>query len=420
MNSAQGYLAKYNQHSVSDESSESLFNYEQLANLVSDVYSQIYEQRAAANLSNFFYKQQNNQYVEKLGEVAKEQLGKVGALDYLTGISRSEKSYEKLAQRAAAKIADINPLTKKRSRLAQDLNLTYMALTQSADIYGDALAGGYDRHTAGAAALFAAAGQFAIMRNNIMSTWFLDDVVGYSDESAELTKSLNKAIKEKYGDLQKGVSQLATSKSTGKTTIGNAFKTVKDQFTHYLNGVNTSTTISGNIVRNSLVEGLEEVTEQAVLDMTKGVVDFLSYAGLTPKKGTFGGFDVVFSKSGFENYLANLVGGVIGGGLFEFERSVVTPLLTHQSLSQEAKYNVIEQISNGKTQQLLEILDKESKRFASTTLSPMYSNEDGSVSYLSNDSNMTHAKFIYENLREYIKNVDNILNSEQVNNTDEQ
>ena len=66
MNASQGYLAKYNQRSVSDKSQGSLFNYEQLGGIVSDIYSQIYEQRAAAGLSKFFYKSQEAEYLKTL------------------------------------------------------------------------------------------------------------------------------------------------------------------------------------------------------------------------------------------------------------------------------------------------------------------------------------------------------------------
>ena len=41
--------------------------------------------------------------------------------------------------------------------------------------------------------------------------------------------------------------------------------------------------------KNAMIEGVEEVTEQAVLDATKGIVDVMSYLGLTKKQGSLGG-----------------------------------------------------------------------------------------------------------------------------------
>jgi hypothetical protein len=38
-----------------------------------------------------------------------------------------------------------------------------------------------------------------------------------------------------------------------------------------------------------------------------------------------GGFSTVFSQAGLENYLANFVGGLIGGSMFEFQQSRIDP-----------------------------------------------------------------------------------------------
>jgi hypothetical protein len=43
-----------------------------------------------------------------------------------------------------------------------------MALTTTGEVYGDAIAGGYSRRTAGVATLLAAGGQYGIMMNNPM------------------------------------------------------------------------------------------------------------------------------------------------------------------------------------------------------------------------------------------------------------
>ena len=71
--------------------------------------------------------------------------------------------------------------------------------------------------------------------------------------------------------------------------------------------------------KNAVIEGVE-VTEQVVLDATKGIVDVMSYLGLTKKKVPLVGSQMCFSVKGAQTYLANLVGGVIGGGLFEFQK----------------------------------------------------------------------------------------------------
>ena len=57
-----------------------------------------------------------------------------------------------------------------------------MALTSSADVYQDALEGGYDRRMAGLAGLIATLGQYGVMMSDSfgLGDWFLDKTVGYS------------------------------------------------------------------------------------------------------------------------------------------------------------------------------------------------------------------------------------------------
>ena len=57
--------------------------------------------------------------------------------------------------------------------MSKAFSLGYMALTSTGDIYEEALKSGYDRRTAGFSSLLAASGQYGIMMNNRMATWFL-------------------------------------------------------------------------------------------------------------------------------------------------------------------------------------------------------------------------------------------------------
>jgi hypothetical protein len=422
MNSTQGYLAKYNQRSTSDEAAGSLLNYEQLTGIVSDIYSQIYEQRAAANLSKLFYKEKELDYINTLNKTAQDQLKVLSVVDDMSKITRTEENYAKIAQRAASKIGELSEVTKKRSALAKDLNLAYMAMTQSADMYGEALAGGYDRRTAGAAALMGAAGQFALMRNNPLGDWFLDNAVGYNNEKAGMIKAfkgLRTKIRENHPGIQEAMTTMASNKVAGKTKLSSIFTNIKSNFKGFLDEANTMDGIGGNIARNSMVEGIEEVSEQAVLDMSKGVIDFLSYTGLTGKEGSFGGFDVVFSKTGFENYLANLVGGVVGGAMFETERSIISPLMTTGAISRPTQLDAIDFVSNGKAKEFLEVAKEYSKNYASPALSAVATDVDGRKIYLGNNENMSQSDFMYNTVESYINNVDRILNSENVKQSNE-
>jgi hypothetical protein len=100
-----------------------------------------------------------------------------------------------------------------------------MALTQSADVYGAALSAGYDRRTAGFTTLLAASGQYALMMNNRMGDWFLDETTGYTEgvSRASMTKLANSYL-EKSAE---GIRNLAVNKQLGKAQLGNVFKSFK-------------------------------------------------------------------------------------------------------------------------------------------------------------------------------------------------
>jgi len=101
--------------------------------------------------------------------------------------------FEKMRDIAFRKIPEIDEIIKSQSKLSASLALGYMALTQSAEVYGQAIEAGYDKRTAGFASLVAAGGQYWIMSTNEMGTWFLDKSTGYdiNVNKALMRKTMN-------------------------------------------------------------------------------------------------------------------------------------------------------------------------------------------------------------------------------------
>jgi hypothetical protein len=390
-------------------------NMEQLAGLISDVYSQIYEQRAAASLSTIYYKLKDPGYLDELTKVAEKQLGRLSISDKLKGIERTDENYKKIGMAARAKMESLSGIDKKRSTLAKSLSLSYMAMTQSAQMYGEALDGGYDRRTAGAAALMSAAGQFALMYDNPLGTWFLDEKVGYTDVKGGGIRALKKFISEEMPGIEKATKAAVSNKEVGKKLMGTSFKNIKDKMTNYISLANTGGPIS-NIKRNAIIEGIEEVSEQLVMDSVKGVTDFLSHMGLTGKKGTYGGFDVVFSKEGLSNYIMNFLGGTVGGAMFEIERSIITPAIT--GVSPHTQSSMISFVSNGQTKELLETSKEYIYNNYNTELGAVSKDINGQAVYGPKET-LSQADIIYAGVEAYVNNINDILNSENVADTDE-
>lgn len=367
---AENYMAKFTTRSVSDAGQKSLFRYEQLASLTSSIFSQIYEQRAMATLSKFVMRGQaaklNAKQAELANKINKEILE--GAFVNKT-IDVNDMA---LVQKAAmAKIPELQQFQKLQSGLSKSFSLGYMALISTADIYGEALQSGYDRRTAGFAALAAAAGQYGIMMNNRMGDWFLDKTTGYTNN---VNKALmKKSVKGYLDDVQDALKDFGTKPNESKAKLAGIFAKMK----HSIDDTFTSPTVIGEAMfKNAIIEGVEEVTEQAVLDATKGMIDIMNYLGLTKGDGSFGGFKNVFSKEGLENYLANLVGGILGGGMFEFNRIKIEPWVSGKALTPETAESIYQLVANGQTDALVNEINKNRSKLGNTDLSPVYE-EDG-------------------------------------------
>lgn len=142
--------------------------------MITDIFSQIYEQRAMASLSKYLMRP-NKMLDTRVSELQLKALQKSLPLAKKHNINVNEA-----IKKVIAETPDIQQAFAKQSQLSKALSLGYMALTSTGDVYGEAIESGYDRHTAGFAALLTASGQYGIMMNNRMGDWFLDKTTGYN------------------------------------------------------------------------------------------------------------------------------------------------------------------------------------------------------------------------------------------------
>lgn len=415
---AENYIAKFSQQSLSDEAQSSMFNYEQLGQMVTSVFSQIYEQRAAASLSKYIKNPQNAMIEKKILELTK------GATDeYINQGVKLLGKVDEVGLKAVhanlmTKIPGLKELYKKQSEMAKALNLGYMALITTGDIYGQALQGGYDRRTAGFAALTAAAGQYGIMMNNRMGDWFLDKTTGYTVESNKAL--MRKSVTEFFDPIKEAFKDVAKNPKEGKIALGNLFVKMKNSIAGvFLN----PTELGENLFKHSIIEGVEEVTEQVVLDATKGIIDTMSYLGLTKKQGTFGGWDTVFSQEGFEKYLANLVGGMIGGPMFEFNTAVIEPHINSwisgdKIVKPDVKKTIYQLVGNGEEGAMIEEINRQRKFFGNNFINKV--TIEGDIIPTTDENSKSEADVIADNAIGIIKNISSILHMEGLVHTNEE
>lgn len=406
---AEGYLAKYNQTSLSDEGQKSMFNYENVAQMTSDIFAQIFEQRAAASLSKIIKGPKAIVFTEKQKELAEK--ANMALYKKLAFKEIDEKEFKKLQEMIITKLPGFKELQEQQSNMAKMLSLGYMALTSTADIYGDAINSGFDRRTAGFAAIAAASGQYGLMMNNRMGDWFLDKTTGYS---TEVNKALmRKTLKEFLPKIEAEFKDYAKSPAVAKGRLSMIFRGIKNKFDDVFNN---SSVIGEALMKNAFIEGVEEVTEEATLDATKGIVDLLSYLGVTKNKASFNTLQNVFSLQGAERYLASLLGGILGGAMFEFHRTKLEPWLTGIPL-EETKSSIYDLVSTGNTELLLKEINKQRSKLGNSYISPI--TLPGEIATPA-EKGKSQADAVADFAINIVKNIDGIMNAEGLVLSDEQ
>ncbi len=311
----ENWFRKYNSSSsVSRHSRESFLTYENIGNLLSDVFGQIHQQRAAASLAKYI-KPIHNNTTDLVGSIIDAQ--------------------------------------KKQNRIGQSFSLGYMSLISAANVFDDAKRGGYDDRTAGATALLSAASLFGIMNFNStargIGTWFLDKTTGYNENVS--VKPLLKLFRQSYDEMA-NVIHGKFSPETVNGAFGNLWMKIKESL------FKTFVQQGGGIWQRAMLEGIEEVSEEVVQDTVKGITDFLSWSGFI-SKGSFGGFSNVFSREGAARYMQTLLGGALGGAIFEFQQNHYQPWVMRtfkdpnykSDFEKQAEKDIFDVIINGQGEQ---------------------------------------------------------------------
>ena len=405
----ENYTAKFKAKSFSDKNEGSLWNAEQMVSMVGDIFSQLYEQRAAASLSTLFSKAHKLEEAKRL-EIAE----KLGTNTIFRGLAKGitdEEQLKTMASEATKRLPEILANTKSTSTLSKGLSLGYMALTSTADVFSETMGAGYDRRVAGFAALASASGMYALMTNNKMGEWFLDKSVGFNPEVSRTT--MNKAVKEYTSSIAKAMDKINSGLvKEGKKDLGKIFSQIHSKGQNLL----TPSALGESLVKNAVIESIEEVTEEVTMDAVKGVIDTMSYLGLLDKKGSFGGWSNVFSLSGLERYAAAAVGGFLGGGLFELQRLKIEPALGLASLNGPEKYDVYDYISRGHKDLLIKEINRNRSLYGNKYISAPL--ENGEIKQA--ELGLSQADIVADMAIKMIEKVDSIMTGENLKYTEDE
>lgn len=373
----ENWFRKFTTDSKSRHGQESFFSIESVGNLLADTFGQLHQQTAVASLAKYFHKLPEADKITSVGDLLKMQ--------------------------------------KKMNNTQKALSLGYMGLISTADVYNDAIQAGYDNRTAGLTALASAGALFGIMNFNEtangLGTWFLKKSTGYDKE---ITKApLIKVAKESYKAAEEAMNKALKGDLSGVNKyFGNFWANAKDKMQDLF--------IAGNaegIWKSMIVEGVEEVSEEVVQDTVKGIVDALSAMGFTGSQGSFGGWSNVFSKEGASRYLQTLIGGAIGGAVFDLQQSTIDPWMmrmfkdpNYQSeREKQVDKDIIDVIFEGRTEELLQEVDRLKSIFNTKKGVTRLAGPDGTLEDVVAKGQKTQADAIAEQVKAQIREMDSLI-----------
>ena len=424
-------MAAYGQRmtgGTSDYAQENVFSFENFGNLISDVALQWGQQKFIANTFSKLsgggkkaidtaYAKAQGEYIQRvqkgLEDVFAGKLSEQKLIQYIgtsnpMNIGKEMIETGKWMETAFGKAAlnkylpAAQKLAESRMKTGQDMSLVYMAIVSNTDVYQSVLEKGGTPFEAAAIALGSTIGMFTVDKYLGLGEMFFNDepsrraIREAARHNAELlmgSAGIREAAETEtkrgiMGLIQKGI-------NSGRKAVSDYHTAIKDR--------------SLGFIGKSLGEGLEEVSEEIVSDVSK-------YMGeLAGKLGYFSQSDYGAGENAFDRYAMSFLGGAAGGGLFYGVEAFQNRNTSSKDFQNELTYL----LRQGKKDEIFAELDRlrNQGKLGSKNLSyNTTKDKNGNDVYLSaNNENESQSDYIYNTLRKTINQLDMILNENQLN-----
>lgn len=421
---------------TSEYSKQNTFTFENIASLVGDVATQWGQQRVIAesinklrgskNLIEEAYKKAAAHYnlearAIRQGAITSLQKGEMKGLSPLQYIGDPAKWQESALGKAAIKkfVEPAKKIAKSNMRLGADASLAYMAIVSNTDVYQSMLEHGASKRDAAAVAFGSTLGMFAVDKYLGLGEMFFDEL--RNDTRLALRNAFRKEADAVANKLIAPTIEQATNGLIANPAVHqNALKEFIKKGMNFSKGVTEKFASdiknhAAGFVGKAIGEGLEEVSEELVTDLSKQLYEiagefspnFINRSGIT---------DVGAWENAKERYLMSLLGGTLGGGLF-----YGVDIFQRGSFKRDTtKDELIYLIANNRTQETLQELDKwkAAGKFGSKTLSASkyeYDSNGKPVFLTAENEDDSQNTFIYNRIKESILQLENILNQTGTN-----
>lgn len=326
--------------STSMWSKEHTFSFENFANLISDVALQWGQQKQIAKAVNWFRGDQKVlQKAEKQAfDLYKSKIG--GNLKGLEAPTDELWKSSTLGQLALKKYYEpVLETMKKRQRLGADLALAYMALISNTDVYTDMIEKGATKKEAAWVALGSTAAMFSVDKFAHLGEVFYDDLTAESIKQGR--QAVKKELKEAFDEIYKEGTKIEKSPSNLFKEGSDFGKKAAEIFIENLKDHNLGFT------GKALGEGLEEVSEELVTDLTKATYSLLGDLGMYDASVK----NPIDYDTMLERYTMSLLGGAIGGGLFYGVEK-------YKGFNKTRDRDLVDLINDGKAQELRTLVEE--------------------------------------------------------------
>lgn len=419
---------------TSEYSKEKTFSFENFGNLISDVAMQWGQQRAIAEsisrLGNggkdimssvkakaaLEYEKQGKNILSNIDKGVLETnqglryLG-IDKADDFTNMFKNDKWMNTLVGQTA--INKYMPQARKafenRLKFGQDLSLAYMAIISNTDVYESALEHGATKKEAAGVALGSTLGMFAVDKYLGLGEMFFND-----QDQAKIFRQAFRDFKNKeLSPIIESMAKIPESPAKSLSFIQKGIESSKKFLKDYHTEIKEQTL---GFFGKSIGEGLEEVSEELVTDVMKSLYQ------LGGQFGYFSQNDIGAWENMGDRYLMSLFGGMIGGGLFYGIDAIKHPKTKADSNSRD---EFLYFVRNGETKSLLEEGEKMYKKgeWGSKTLSmkTVENPETKEKTFLTVNSENEESQndFIWKSVRQSILQMDNIINGNQLNISDD-
>ena len=406
---------------TSDYAQENTFALENFLNLASDVALQWGQQSVIANtftkltsggksaLDDAVVKA-SQKYLDEANTAFRDRYaGKLTDSDLITrlgtttagGVQQLVKNggwTESLVGKAALKqyLPAAQKVVENRVKAGQNLSLAYMALVSNTDVYESVLEKGGTPQEAAAIAL-----------GSIIGMYSVDKFLGLGEmffQKSGARQAIRESAKHN-AELYMAGRNVAEDMTTKKGIIGAIQKGINNGKKAVNDYLDKSKYGGLSLVGKSLGEGLEEVSEELVSDVSKQIGELLGHLGYFSQTD-YGAWD-----NAFDRYAMSFLGGSLGGAIFGIKQAWDNRNVKLDNFQNNINYL----IGQGKKDELITEFKKlrDSGQLGNKNLS--YDTAEDGTYLTANDQHKSQAESNYDGLVNIINQLELILNHNNVN-----